>query len=160
MRTIAHIVAGLLVLTVALGAQASKTSPTPTPKAKPDFSGHWTAVSPPAKAGVVCIVTQDGKTLTTEQTIKNSTRKMTYQLDGVERSLVPPGRTADITVVASASWDGDHIVFTRRESYSIGMKIEAKEVWSIDAKGQLVIDSSETGNGQPGPSEKITYVKK
>jgi hypothetical protein len=153
MKTVARIVAAVVVLTVAVGAQ-------PKPKPRPDFSGRWTVVNS-KDDGQVEIVTQppDGKTLTTEHASEGGGHKMTYQLDGVERRLAIPGRT-DITMLATAAWDGDHIVISTKISYPNGMKTQSKEVWSIDEKGQRVVDYTENGPTGPGPTQKVVYVKK
>jgi hypothetical protein len=148
MRTIARTLFAITLLTVAVSAQK-----------KPGFSGRWTSISPKDSAGSVQVVTQDRKTLATEEQSKGGTRKMTYQLDGVERRLAIPGRGADIAMLAKASWDGDRIVITTNISYPNGMKTQSKEIWSIDAQGHLVIDYSESGPTGPGPSERHIYVK-
>ena len=165
MRTFApitRIVAAVVILTAGVAAQQKpQASTTPSPKPRPSFSGRWTIISPKSNEGGVNIVTQDDKTLTTEQPSGSGSHKMTYQLDGVERRLAIPGRGADITLLAKASWDGDHIVISTNIAYPNGMKTQSKETWSIDDQGRLVIDFSETGpNGQPGPSEKVIHVKK
>jgi hypothetical protein len=167
-KSIQLVMIAIVVMVASLGAQ---TKPKPTPKPiltpkpapKPNFTGHWAVVSPAANAGKEEIVTQDDKTLTTERAVKGATHKMAYQLDGVERRQAIPLHN-EITMLTRASWDGDRIVIAITTSYEIGMSTQVTETWSIDAKGQLVIDSTETGgpNGHPGPAEttKTIYVKK
>jgi hypothetical protein len=136
---------------------------TPKPAPRPNFTGRWAVASPAADVGQEQLVTQDDKTLTTERAAKGSTHKMSYQLDGVERRQAIPSHP-EITILTRASWDGGHIVIAVKTSYEIGMTTQVTETWSIDAKGQLVIDSTQTGgpNGHPGPAEttKVIYVKK
>ena len=150
MRTIARTLFVITLLTLAVAAQSAQK--------KPSFSGRWTSVSPKDSAGQVQVVTQDEKTLAIEELSKGGSRKMTYQLDGVERRLAIPGRGADISMLAKASWDGDHIVITTNTSYPNGMKTQAKEVWSIDAEGRLVIDYAESGPTGPG-SERAAHLR-
>lgn len=151
MRIRARILAAAIVLSVGASAQAPQ---------KPNFSGRWVIVSPPEGAGQEQIVVQDEKTLSTENPSQGGGRKTIYQLDGVERRLAIASQRTDITVMARAAWDGDRIVITSNTSYQNGMKTQAKEIWSMDAQGRLVIDYSETGPTGPGPSMKVVHVRK
>jgi hypothetical protein len=85
---------------------------------------------------------------------------MIYQLDGVERRQALPSGGAEITILATAAWEGDRIVIITNTTYPNGMKTQAKEVWSQDAQGRLVIDYTETGPTGPGPSMQVIHVKK
>ncbi len=149
MRTGGRIVVVALLLSAAASAQQ-----------KPNFSGRWAIVSPAAGVGQEQIVTQDDKTLSVEQVSATGGRKMIYQLDGLERRQVISSRGTDITVMSKAVWDGDRIVITTNTVYPNGMKTQGKDVWSFDAQGRLVIDSSETGPTGPGPGFKVIFVKK
>jgi hypothetical protein len=167
-KSIQLVMIAMVVMAASLGGQ---TKPKPTPKPiltpkpapKPNFTGRWAVVSPAADAGKEQLVTQDDKTLTTERAAKGSTHKMVYQLDGVERRQAIPLHN-EITMLTRSSWKGDHIVIAINTSYDNGMRTQLTETWSIDAKGQLVIDSTQTGgpNGHPGPPDttKTIYVKK
>ena len=167
MRIVAPILAAMVVLTVVAGAQQKpQSSPTPKPasstaaKARPNFSGRWSVVnSKDDKQTEIVTQAPDGKTLTTEHASEGGGHKTTYQLDGVERRLAIPGHP-DITMLATAAWDGDRIVINIQASYPNGMKTQSKEVWSIDEKGQRVVDYTERGPDGPGPVQKIVYVKK
>lgn len=150
MRTLASIVTAAAVLTAGAHAQSQP---------KPNFSGRWVVVSPPEGAGFEQIVKQDEKTLSTED-VPAGGRKMVYQLDGVERQQGLPPVGQGIVILATASWDGNRIVIAKRTSYPNGMKTEGKDIWSLDAQGRLVIDSTETGPTGPGPAMKIIFVKK
>jgi len=150
MRTVSRTLIAISVLTVSVLAQP-----------KPNFSGRWVITSPADSAGQEQIVTQDAKTLTVEHASEGGGHKMSYQLDGVERRMAIPGRAgAEITMLAKASWDGNTIVVLTNTSYPNGMKTPSKDVWSIDAKGQLVIDTTESGNGAQAPAVKMIHVKK
>ena len=150
MPKVTRLVVAVLALTIGVGAGQ-----------KPNFSGRWVIVSPKEGAGQEQIITQTDKTLTTQHAAEGPDHKMTYQLDGVERRLALPSHGSDITILAKASWDADRLVITRNSSYPNGMKTQSRDVWSLDAKGQLVVDSSETGpGGEKGPTVKIIYSKK
>lgn len=149
MRTFARILVVSLLLTVGASAQQ-----------KPDFSGRWVVVSPAAGVGQEQIVAQDDKTLSVEQVSATGRRKMIYQLDGLERRQAIPSRGTEIIVLSKAMWDGDRIVITTNTAYPNGMKTQAKDVWSLDVQGRLVIDSGETGPTGPGPGFKVIFVRK
>jgi len=149
-RTVSRTLIAISVLTVGVLAQQ-----------KPNFSGRWVITSPAESAGKEQVITQDAKTFTVEQPSKSGGRKMSYQLDGVERRMAIPGRAgAEITMLAKASWDGNTIVVLTNISYSSGMKTQSKDVWSIDAQGRLVIDTTEIGPTGPAPPVKLIHVKK
>jgi hypothetical protein len=154
-RTVAGIVVAVSLLT---GAAAQQKPASPTPK--PQFSGTWIVTSPADQAGQTQTVTQDAETLTIEHQAEGGSRKMSYQLDNVERRLAIPGRGSEITMLARATWDAGRIVITTNVAYPNGMKTQSKEVWSIDDQRRLVIDYSETGPTGAGPSVKVIHVKK
>jgi len=151
MPKVTRLVVAVIALTIGVGAQQ-----------KPNFSGRWVIVSPKEGAGREQIVTQTDKTLTTERVAaKGSERKMTYQLDGVERRLSMSSHGSEVVVLAKASWEADRLVIASIESYPNGMKTQTRDVWSLDAKGQLVVDSAETGpKGEKGPVTQIVYARK
>ena len=164
MRTVAHIVIAIGLLTAAVGADQAQQKPPAQQKpaaSNPNFSGRWTVTSPAEQAGQVQVVTQDAKTLTTEHPSEGGGHKMSYQLDGVERQLAIPGRMgSEIKMLARAAWDGNRIVISTNIAYPNGMKTQSKETWSIDEQGRLVIDFAETGPTGAGPAVKVIHVKK
>jgi hypothetical protein len=127
---------------------------------KPAFSGRWVVVSPAEGAGQEQIVTQDEKTITIEHPSEGGGHKLVYQLDGIERRMALPGRASEVVIMAKAAWDGDRIVIASRTTYPNGMKTEAREVWSIDPQGRLVIDFTESGPTGPGPTAKVIHARK
>jgi hypothetical protein len=147
MRSMSRLTAAMVVLAVVVSAQA-----------KPNFSGRWVIVSPTAGAGYEQIVKQDDKSLSSEPA-RDPGQRVIYQLDGVERRMAST-HGSDITIMARAAWDKNTIVIITNMSYVNGMKTQAREVWSLDAQGRLVIDSRESGPTGPGNAVKVTYVKK
>jgi hypothetical protein len=93
-----------------------------------DFNGRWVVVSPREGAGQEQVVTVDEKSLTKAR--PDGSRKMVYQLDGVERRMPLPGggtrMASDITIMAAAKWDGNRIVITTITNYSAGMRTEGQ----------------------------------
>jgi hypothetical protein len=162
MTPLARIAVAMLALAVPLVAQQKPTvQQKPVVQQRPNFSGRWVIVSPKEGAGQEQLVTQDDKTLTTEHGSSGGGHKMVYQLDGIERRLALPSHGSEITILARASWDAGRIVITSDASYPNGMRTRSTDTWSMDAQGQLVIDSTETGpGGAPGPTMKIIYAKK
>jgi len=148
-RTFARVLTTAIVLTAVAGAQQ-----------KPDFSGRWVVVSPPEGAGHEQVVTQDAKTLTAELLSEGGGHKMTYQLDGLEHRNAIPSRGAEIVMTSTANWDGDRLVINTRTVYPNGPKTSAKEVWSMDAQGRLIVDYTEAGPTGPGPAMKVIYTRK
>ena len=165
MRTFLRIVIAISLLTAGVAAQVKPTPAIPAPaksaQPRPSFSGHWVITSPVDGAGGEQIVTQDAKTLTVEQIPngdRKNSRKISYQLDGVERRMAAP--RSDFQVMAKASWEGNTIVVITNSSYPNGMKEQAKDTWSIDAQGRLVIDIAEKGPTGPAPLRKLVHVRK
>ena len=136
----------------------TKAAPTKADQKKPDFSGRWVTQT---KDGVKeQVVTIDDKSLTTQI----GARKTAYQLDGVERRMPLPSGGGSIgsriTMMASARWDGNRILITTTYIYPDNGRELYKDVWSIDAQGRLVIDTTSTGpDGKSIPSRAI-FTKK
>ena len=112
---------------------------------RPDFSGTW-VVSPPSKsAGREYVVKHDATSLSTTM----GRRPVTYQLDGTEQQSQVPMSGDVVRISTRAGWEKDRIVITIRTAYPTGMKTVARETWSLDAQGRLVIDIVETMEGLP-----------
>ena len=147
--TLARVALAVAVLSAAVGAAQ-----------KPNFSGRWVVVSPAKGAGQEQVVKHDEKSLSTEHASEGSGHRMIYQLDGMEHRNAIPSHGSEITMLSKAVWDANRIVITTNTSYPNGMKTQAKEIWSLDAKGRLVIDFTETGPTGPSPAMTVIYVKK
>jgi hypothetical protein len=146
MRRLALLVTATLVLGTVAVAQK-----------KPDFSGRW-IIDPPSKAaGQETTVKQDDKALTMSAAGR---RELTHQLDGSEQRTVIPMRGGEVVMLSRAVWEGSTIVITTSTSYPNNMKTVSKEIWSIDAQGRLVIDFTETAEGQPPRVVKVTHSRK
>lgn len=150
MRTVSRTLIAICILTTSAFAQK-----------RPDFSGSWVVTSPKDTAGQERLITQTAKSITIERVVAGGgSRKTTYELDGIERQ-VPVPRQPDIKMMVKASWEASTIVVITNIAYPEGRKTQSKDVWSIDAKGQLVIDTTERGpNGAEAPVEKLVLTKK
>ena len=142
----ATLVAAAIVSTVILATQ------------KPNFSGRWLIVSPPEGAGKEQVVKQDDKTVSIGSGVPGG-RQTTYQLDGQEHKTSVSMRGESIVIVSKAVWEGNKLVLTSDTSYPNGMKTKSIEYWSLDEKGQFVIDFTETAEGQKR-AFKVIHTKK
>jgi len=145
MKSIAAFLACLLVA----GLAAQK---------RPDFNGTWVLSTPSKSAGREYVVRQDAKSLSTTM----GRRPVTYQLDGTEHLSQVPMSGDVIRVSTRAGWEKDRIVITVRTAYPTGMKTVARETWSLDAQGRLIIDIVETMEGLPNKPDiqQIISVRK
>jgi hypothetical protein len=123
---------------------------------RPSFSGTWIIQPPNKAAGQEQVIKQDDQTLS----ITSSGRTLIHKLDGVEHRETHAMRGGEIELINKAAWAGSTIVIETTTNYPNKMKTVAKEIWSIDAKGQLVIDFTETMEGQPPRVLKVIHIKK
>ena len=123
---------------------------------KPSFSGTWIIQPPNKAAGVEQVVKQDDKTLS----VTSSGRTRTHQLNGVESRDARSTRIGEVVMVSKAAWEGRSIVITTTTSYPNDMKTLEKEIWSINNKGELVIEITETAPGEAPRTMTITHKKK
>jgi len=129
-----------------------------TARQNPNFSGRW-VIEPPSKgAGQEIVVKQDDKTLSL--TTGASGRTLVHQLNGAEQRTAIPMRGGEVIMLTRAAWEGSAIVVTIATDYPNKMKTVTKETWSIDAQGRLIIDFTETAEGQPPRVVKVTHVRK
>jgi hypothetical protein len=127
---------------------------------RPNFSGRWTIVLPEKGAGQEQIIKHDDKTLTKTPVSQRGGPPATYQIDGVEHRSVMPMQGEQIVIVNKALWEGNKLVITTIENYPTGQRLSIREVWSQDDQGRLVIEASETAEGQPPRVMKIVMQKK
>jgi hypothetical protein len=113
---------------------------------KPDFSGRWVVLAPADGAGSEQRVTYDRKanTLTLAHDSEGDGHKLVYKLDGTENRNALTSHGSEIVILSKAQWTGDQITITSVATYPDGRRMESKQVWSLDAGGQLVIDGTET----------------
>ena len=117
-------------------------------------------VQPEKGAGQEQIIKHDDKVLTKTPVSERGGPPATYELDGMEHRTVLPMGGQQIVTVTKAVWEGNTLVVTILENYPNGMKLNVKEVWSLDAQGRLVIEATESAERQKPQVMKIVLRKK
>lgn len=125
---------------------------------KPNFAGTWV---PTGKPGVEMIITQNDKQIGIDYwSSGKSVRKDDIILDGAEHRRTIPTRNGDVAMIYKAAWLEAKLVITTETTYPGGVKTALTEVWSMDAKGQLVIDGKEIGPGGKGATSQMILARK
>ena len=149
-------------------------------QAKPSFAGSWTLVPDSAAAaanagggrrggggggfgglGMAATITQDASTLTITRTTQAGEMKSVYKLDGTESKNTMAGRNgaAGTETTSTAKWDANKLVVTTNINFN-GQAISTTMSLSLDASGQLIVESSGFGRGGAAPTPtKQTYKK-
>jgi len=155
-----------LALAMVLGVAAAAA------QSKPSFAGKWTLVPDPnapaatggrgrggfGGLGQEFTAAQDEKTLTVTTTnAQLGELKSSYNLDGSESKnpLTFNGNTVDR--VSKVKWDGAKLVITTTTNFN-GNALESTQSWSLDASGNLVVESTSNFGGTP-QTTKATYKK-
>jgi hypothetical protein len=136
-----------------------------------NFAGKWTVVvdpnAPPPTGGrggrgglgQEPTIAQDDKTLTITRTTQMGEVKSVYNLDGSEsKNTMTFGGNA-VEQVSKTKWDGDKLVITTTSNFG-GNTIESSMVLSIDASGNLVVQSTSPGRGGGAPTTTTMTYKK
>ena len=135
-------------------------------QAPPNFAGKWTLVpdpnAPPGMGGLgqEANITQDASTLTITRTTQMGTFTSNYKLDGSEskNTLNVQGNSVDQT--STAKWDAGKLLVNTKMDFG-GNPVEIKMVMSLDASGNLVVESTRPdfqGGGAP-ITTKMSYKK-
>ena len=127
---------------------------------RPNFSGRWVIIEPEKGAGQEQIIKHDDRMLSKTPVGDRGGPPATYQIDGMEHRTVLPMRGEQIVSVTKAAWEGNTLVLTILENYPNGMKLNVKEVWSLDAQGRMVVEETESAPGQKPQVRKIVLQKK
>jgi hypothetical protein len=127
---------------------------------RPNFSGRWAIVEPAKGAGQEQVIKHDDKMLSKTPVSDRGGPPATYELNGMEHRSVMSMRGEQIVTVTKAAWEGNTLVVTILESYPNGMKLNVKEVWSLDAQGRLVVEYTESAQGQKPQVTKVVLQKK
>jgi hypothetical protein len=148
--------AAFAVVSLAFSGYSASEAGAAAHSQRPAFSGTWIIQPPNKAAGMEQVVKQDDKTLT----VSIAGRTMSHELDGVERRRTMSLRGGEVIILSTAAWDGSTIVVTTATAYPNRIKTVEKEIWSVDAQGHLVIDYTETVEGQPPRVIKVVHNKK
>jgi len=153
-----------VVLTLVAGAAALAA------QAKPNFTGKWTLVPDPnapaptgrgrgmGGLGQVFSAEQNDKTLNVATTNEQTGEiKAVYNLDGTESKNPISFGGQSVDRVSKAKWDGAKLVITTTINFN-GNAVESTQAWSLDATGNLVVESTSSFTGTP-TTTKSTYKK-
>lgn len=146
------------VVVLALAALAAAQS-------KPNFAGSWISVPDPASPGSETRLTIEQSTaeLVIEHQSPSGPYKVVYKLDGSETTNTIPGRSAAATATSVAAWDGNKLVIKTnipRGTPPQVRTIRFREVLSIDAEGQLVIEQAASLDAAAPPETRRTVYRK
>jgi len=136
-----------------------------------NFAGTWTVVPDPAAAaptpgrgggrglGQGATIAQDAKTLTITRTTQNGEVKSVYNLDGSDSKNTLTMGGNSVEQVSKAKWEGDKLIITTTMNFN-GNNVESSMALSLDASGQLIVESTGAGRGGgPPTTTKMTYKK-
>lgn len=135
-------------------------------QAPPNFAGKWTLVPDPntpagmGGLGQEANITQDASTLTITRTTQMGTFTSKYNLDGSESRNVLNFQGNSVDQLSTAKWDGGNLLVNTKMDFG-GNPVELKMVMSVDATGNLVVESTRPdfqGGGAP-ITTKMTYKK-
>jgi len=156
---------------VFLSAAALVFSATQLTAQAPSFAVAWTMVVDPAAPapaggrggrgglGQAATIVQDVKTLTITRTTQNGEVKSVYNLDGTDSKNTMNFGGNPIEQTSKAKWDAGKLVITTSSSFN-GNAFETTMVLSLDASGNLVVDSTSPGRGGGAPTTTKTTYKK
>jgi len=132
---------------------------------KPNFAGKWSLIQDAGAAGGMMVAaqmtaTQDDKTLTVTTSSQMGEIKTVYNLDGSEAKSPLEFNGNSMDRVTKAAWDGAKLTLTTSASFN-GQAFETKQVWSLGADGNLMVESTRPdfqGGGAP-VTTKLAYKK-
>jgi len=126
---------------------------------RPDFSGRWILVTPGEGEGTEIVIKQTEALLTNSHASEGDGHRLEYRLDGSEHRTTMMSHGTDIVSVSRAVWQGDRLSITETTTYSPDRKLDQTMIWSIDEKGQLIIDLTSTMTGRPTEKAKLVHKK-
>jgi hypothetical protein len=127
---------------------------------KPNFTGKWSVVSPAeAGPGLVQTVTHTETKLNMAHGAEGDEHSLEFILDGKEHRSTLPTHGSEIVTLYTATWKGDRHTIVSKSTYPSGKILDQTQVLSLDAKGQLIIDLTETFTGEPKTTMQIVHRK-
>lgn len=126
---------------------------------KPNFSGRWVQVTAGDGAGLEQTVVQTETELRLIHGSSGDDHHLSYRLDGQEGTSKLRMHDADIVTVSRAEWKGDKLSIASTTTYDPTRKLDQIMLWSLDEKGQLVIELTATMTGRKAESRRILYRK-
>lgn len=110
---------------------------------RPDFSGTWTAISPPARVGHKLAIRQDATILTLQQEPPTfDLLSSSYKLDGTT-SRAYRTEEGPVDMVAKTRWSGRSLVLDERQWRVRGQEaVNIRQVFWLDDRGFLNVEVS------------------
>jgi hypothetical protein len=160
--------------TLVVGAAVALLSSNAFAQAKVNFTGTWTRIVDSTAMGGgggggrgggrgglgnAPTISQDDKTLTITRAMQGGEVKSVYNLDGSDskNTITMGGQSVEQT--SKAKWDGDKLVIATSYSFN-GNNLETTQVLSIDASGNLVVQTTAPGRGGGAPVTTTANYKK
>ena len=78
---------------------------------------------------------------------------------GVMTGFAYPEVLVNVVTLYRAEWKGDKLSITSATTYSQDRKLDQVMVWSLDDKGQLIIELTQTLTGQPTRTMRLVHRK-
>ena len=152
MRRVVLMLASVVLMTVVGSAQQTAS--------KPNFSGTWVQTSPDDGGGGERVIIHDATTLKEQHAADGPDHRMEFILDGKEHETEPvdAGSGHAMTGHYKATWTGAKLVIEQVTDYQNGFHREATQTWTLDGKGQLVIDLAT--NLPDGSKMQLTIVSR
>ena len=126
---------------------------------KPNFTGKWVATSPPDAGGDPQTITHTDTTLSIAHGSEGGQHNLEFILDGKEHRSTMASHGSEIVTLYTATWKADRLTIVSKSTYPNGNVLDQTQVWSMDAKGQLIIDLTESFTGRPKTSMQIVHKK-
>jgi hypothetical protein len=124
---------------------------------RPDFSGKWVRVNPAGDA--TQLVTQDDATLTFYYESDGVGTAVSYKLDGTETTRSTLIHETNLTTLARAEWIGGTLKIAETITFPGAPKRQETQLWWLDAQGRLIVEFTNTTEGQ-GPTSGVRISRK
>jgi hypothetical protein len=145
-------------------------APNAIAQAKPDFSGKWSLITDSAAAptgggrgggglGESPSIAQDASTLTITRTTQAGEVKSVYNLDGSPSKNTVAMRGGSVEQTSTAKWDANKLVISTTFNMG-GSDVTTSMALSLDASGNLVVESTGMGRGGGAPTTTTRKYKK
>ena len=126
---------------------------------RPNFTGKWIAISPADAGGGAQTITHTEAKLSIVHGAEGTDHNLEFILDGKEHRSVMPTHGSEIVTLYTATWNGNRLTMLSKSTYPNGNVLDQTQIWSLDAKGQLIIDLTETSTGRPKSTMQIVHKK-
>jgi len=126
---------------------------------RPNFTGKWIAISPADAGGGAQTITHTEAKLSIVHGAEGTDHNLEFILDGKEHRSVMPTHGSEIVTLYTATWNGNRLTMLSKSTYPNGNVLDQIQIWSLDAKGQLIIDLTETSTGRPKSTMQIVHKK-